>query len=150
MWGMLISLIFYRIRAFERQRLKGGDTQTDKSDTSKVFYRITQEGAECLISKISGRKFEITQDELMFLTYNNVTVFENIAEKFTNLRRVAFEEPILGFLVFYVKSQETGKILEVLVVQKFKTTISVMASKEHLQGLKIKYESSLDFLELNC
>lgn len=101
-----------------------------------------------MIHKVTRRKFKITHDELSYLTYNAMIKHENIPENCPTLKKIGIDEPLLGFIVVYCED-EAGKVYEVLVLQKFKSSLSVMANREHVQGLKIKYEKDLSFLEID-
>lgn len=120
------------VRAFERLKVNYED---------KEVYRITQEGAECLFDELSEtRKVKLTIAELMFITYNNTVHFSNIPESCGNIRLLTEDASRpKGFYLGYVAPGGSKKI-EIIVLQKFTTTLGIMSSREHIQGLIIKYE----------
>lgn len=116
------------IRGFER-------IHTNYSDAT--LFRISQEGAECLFDEVAAhRKVELTLAELMFVAYNNTINAANVPAEYANLTRF-IEQKKPGFYIGFVDVAPAAR--EVIVLQRFTTSIAIMSSREHISGLVIKY-----------
>jgi len=118
------------IRLFEKSRMK---TVTD------VNYRLTQSGIETLFPFITKRRFEVTQEELMFMANHQNFTFDTIEEKHVNVKKIKEEIP-LGF--FVCRCEIEKGVFEYLVGQKMKASLVILADKEHIDGMRIKYQQS--------
>jgi len=116
------------IRGFER-------INTNYSETP--LFRISQEGAECLFEEVAAhRKIELTLAEIMFVAYNNTINEKNVPQEFTNLTQFIHQKKP-GFYIGFVDVNAGEK--EIIILQRFTTSIAIMSSREHISGLIIKY-----------
>jgi len=105
--------------------------------TDENFYRITQEGAEILFNCIQKRKIQVSIEEL-FAFEGIVTLnFNDIKNEHHALKQLR-DEGELGFYILYT-ADETGRLVDLVIIQKVLTSFGLMSSKEHMMALELKY-----------
>lgn len=126
-----INQVNLGIKAFEKSKTK------DHYDETK--YRLTQTATEMLWPFMTKRKFEITQEELLFQANFKNAKLDDVDKKYINLRKV-IDEVQYGF--FVVRCEISKGVYEFMAGQRMKHSLVVLADKDHVEGMKIKYEQS--------
>lgn len=118
------------IRAFQRCK--------NKQNGDRIVFRITQEGVQSLFHCFTKRKISIGLESLLFMVDHPNAKFSEVTEEQKELHAIVTGEES-GYFALYV--EKDGEIIEMACLMKFGASLMLMASKEHIDGLKIKYHS---------
>ena len=122
---------------FERQ---------SKKDDRDPNYRLTQTGVGSLVPFMSKRTFEITKEEFLFLAFiGNSKKEEILASKYENIIKI---QKLVEFGFFAISCEVSSGIHEHLCAHIMKSSIVILASNDHIEGLRLKYEPQLYQKEL--
>lgn len=136
-----ITVVFVGIKMFERLNsnfhkevsLAKANDETQKG----CYYRPLQSAIDTVWPFMTKRKVKVTLNEFLYLAYNQSIAFKDLDQSKPNIHKI-MEEIEMG--CFAICCETDKGVKEFLVAQKMKASLVVMASKEHIEGLKVKYE----------
>lgn len=131
----LLKRINLGIRAFQRCK--------NKHNGNNIVFRITQEGLQTLFHSFNKRKLRVALPTLLFLMRHQTIKHADVPQDQVELQEI-IKNTNLGYFAIYVQDEQ-GNILELACLLKFATSLSLMASDEMIQGLKVKYDK--DFMD---
>ena len=73
---------------------------------------------------------------MMFVAYNNTINSANVPQEYENLTNF-IQQKKPGFYIGFVDVKSGDR--EIIILQRFTTSIAIMSSREHISGLIIKY-----------
>jgi len=132
-----INTVYIGIKTFEVLRGNHYNSINENSTKkSNVVYRPLQSAIETIWPFMTKRKIKVSFNEFLYLSYNQTLSFVNLDQSKPNIYRIMTEIDIGCFAICCEVSEG---IFEYLVASKMKASVVIMASKEHLDGLRVKY-----------
>lgn len=89
---------------------------------------------------MTKRKVKVILEEFLYLAYNQSIPFADLDQSRPNIHKIMTEIDIGCFAIL---TEVAPGINEYLVGQKMKASLVIMASKDHIEGLKVKYENQI-------
>ena len=105
-----------------------------------VCFRLTQSGIESIYPFMTKRKYEIDFEELIWLGNHGNSKMDDVPKDLKNVQKMLGE---IEYGFFGLRCEVKKGIFEYLVGQKMKSSLVILADKDHCEGLKIKYEHKL-------
>ena len=139
-----VNTLYIGIKMFERTNLSSRYKTLESQQA--VCYRTLQSGIDTIYPFMTKRKISVTLNELQYLSYNQNIAFKNLDQSKPNIHKI-METIEMGS--FTISCEVSPGLHEFLTAQKMAASIVIMASKEHIDGLKVKYEMQVNDLYNN-